>query len=374
MDISRRTFIKAASGTVAVAAVPAVLTGCAGIQREDLPPFDPIGEQLNAVDGDIKQILFLSSLAPSGHNTQPWKIVMTDKSHWTILSDRDRWLPAVDPTKRETLLSIGAFIENLSQAAGSYGREVAYEVTAKSSNDTEIAHITIARQKTSGDSRQKIISRRTVRKGFSGKELSSADVRAVTDADGDHFHYYPFSSPQGTYLNTVTVEANRVQVAREEAQRELADWIRWSDNEAKKNRDGLTPEGMEISGLAGWYVRHFYDKQDVLSKDFREKTIEGVIEQTGQHGGWLVITSAEQDVPTLLETGRRFEKMFLRVRDRSIAIHPMTQALEEAPYRDQVAHELEIDSHVQFLLRAGYLDTYPDPVTLRRPVEWFART
>jgi hypothetical protein len=34
-------------------------------------------------------------------------------------------------------------------------------------------------------------------------------------------------------------------------------------------------------------------------------------------------------------------------------------------------HEQRIIPH--FVLRIGYLDTYPDPVSLRRPVSWFAR-
>jgi hypothetical protein len=28
----------------------------------------------------------------------------------------------------------------------------------------------------------------------------------------------------------------------------------------------------------------------------------------------------------------------------------------------------------QFVLRVGYLDPYPDPVSPRRPVNWFLRT
>jgi len=64
--------------------------------------------------------------------------------------------------------------------------------------------------------------------------------------------------------------------------------------------------------------------------------------------------------------------MLLRIRERKIAIHPMTQMLEEAPLRDGVARELGIEATVQFILRTGYLTTYPEPVSLRMPVSRFA--
>jgi hypothetical protein len=95
-------------------------------------------------------------------------------------------------------------------------------------------------------------------------------------------------------------------------------------------RDGLTPEGMEISGIAGWYVRYFYSREDMLNKAFRETTVKMVKDQVDCHGGWLVITSADVSVASLLETGRLFQRMFLGCRNKMIAIHPMTQMLEEA--------------------------------------------
>jgi hypothetical protein len=90
-------------------------------------------------------------------------------------------------------------------------------------------------------------------------------------------------------------------------------------------------------------------------------------------GGWIVITSNNSDVANLLDTGRQFQRMFLRVQDRMIALHPMTQMLEESPWKDNIANELGLSGRVQFILRAGYIQRYPDPVTLRRPVNQFLR-
>ncbi|MCI3936293.1 hypothetical protein MQX03_03730 [Chryseobacterium aahli] len=38
-----------------------------------------------SIDIDEKEILILASLAPSGHNTQPWFVKYHEPFHWTIL-------------------------------------------------------------------------------------------------------------------------------------------------------------------------------------------------------------------------------------------------------------------------------------------------
>ena len=57
-----------------------------------------------------------------------------------------------------------------------------------------------------------------------------------------------------------------------------------------------------------------------------------------------------------------------------MAIQPMTQYLEEKSGLKQIAAEHEQRIISQFVLRIGYLNTYPDPVSLRRPVSWFVRS
>jgi hypothetical protein len=99
--------------------------------------------------------------------------------------------------------------------------------------------------------------------------------------------------------------------------------------------------------------------------------VDAVREQVRSYGAWLVLGSPDSTIPTLIETGRAFERMLLGIREQMIAIHPMTQMLEEAPMRNQVARDLGLSGDVQFILRAGYLKRYPDPVSLRMPAAWF---
>jgi hypothetical protein len=128
---------------------------------------------------------------------------------------------------------------------------------------------------------------------------------------------------------------------------------------------------MEITELAGWYVRHFMGQSSVTKPSFRDRSVEAVRQKLRSYGGWFVVTSPDATMSTLVETGRLFERMWLGGRERMIAIHPMTQILEEAPFRDQVARQLGVSGRVQFILRTSYLARYPDPVSLRMPVSRF---
>ncbi|HSF19353.1 MAG TPA: nitroreductase [Vicinamibacteria bacterium] len=345
-----------------------------GLTRADLESDDPVQSPRHTVISPaMEAMLYHASLAPSGHNTQPWTVRVKEGA-LAIGSDRARWLPKVDPSNRELALSIGAFLENLIVAAPSHGYLADYEVTAELPSDRELLDVTLRSTPVRADPLDRLRTRRTVRSGHLSRELTDSDVRGLSAAFPQEALFVSPTSREGRYLAEGTIEANRVQGLRDEAQGELADWIRWTNAEARARPDGLTPESMEISGLAGWYVRHFMNRATVQGTRFRQQGVDRVRDQVARCGGWMVVTSQDSTLPALIETGRRTNRMWLNARDRSIAIHPMSQMLEEAPFRDQIGRELGVTGHVQFILRVGYIARYPDPVSLRRRVSSFLIT
>ncbi|HWB27666.1 MAG TPA: hypothetical protein VG738_19450 [Chitinophagaceae bacterium] len=322
-----------------------------------------------------KEILFLASLAPSGHNAQPWFVKYIEPYHWIIGNDKSKWLPGVDPTQRETILSIGAFLQNLEYAANNLGYNCQFDVLATTNQDENIMEVKLI--KSTNATRydiQQIKQRRTVRSNYLKDGLRKEDVDFLIKEESGFLHFIPNLAKEYQWLNEQTIEANRVQAYRDAAQKELADWIRFSSKDAKKYCDGLTMAGMEIGGVSAWVLRNFYGKADVMKKNFREKGIDRVKEQVSQSAGWLLITSKDNSVTTLLETGKRLQRLFLKIRKRNIAIHPMTQILEEPSTNQTLNASIGISDSVQFILRTGYIKNYPGPVSLRRPVDWFMHT
>ncbi len=203
--------------------------------------------------------------------------------------------------------------------------------------------------------------------------MSGHDLAFLTNENPDIFHFFPNTSKEYLWLNEQTIEANRVQSFRDEAQQELADWIRFSSKDAEKQLDGLTTAGMEIEGIPGWILRNFYGKSDVMKDSFRNQAVDKVKQQVSNSAGWLLITSKDNSLLSLLETGKRLQRLLLKIRKRNIAIHPMTQVLEETAIAETVNQSTGLNDPIQFVLRTGYLKNYPDPVSLRRPPAMFVR-
>ncbi len=367
MALSRRQFlVRTAQCAVAFGLAPG-LSACNGVARHDIRKGDAYEAMLGAIGQDRTDMLWYASLAPSSHNTQPWTVII-DEDRWVIGSAGSRWLAAVDPENREMLLSIGAFLENLALAGSCFGIQVSSRVLAKAATDNQLVELRLAKLSPSGYPLERLEKRLTLRTPFQGRKIEASDFSSLIDGDEGFFYFSP-GSPQAEWLDEATIAANRQQVKRQEVASELAFWIRWSDADARKYRNGLTPESMGITGLAGWYVRNFYGRDDVLNQDFRKNTVNRVISRVAESGGWIVVTSDSDTPSALIQAGRRFERMFLKARELSIGIHPMSQILEEDPWKREVRNELKLQKSPQFLLRVGYTRDYHDPVSLRMPLD-----
>jgi hypothetical protein len=121
-------------------------------------------------------------------------------------------------------------------------------------------------------------------------------------------------------------------------------------------------------------VRQFVQPEAFLKESYRQQGVDLIAELAQQGGGWVVITSPGETVSDLIESGRRFERMARLARENGIGIHPMTQILEEKKGIEQIAGFHGSRFFPQFVLRVGYIDAYPEPVSLRRPVDWFVTT
>ncbi len=371
--MKRRKFLTIAGTSIIIAGVTYyLLSDKSNFVRADSKPTDTTK---NPLQPDEKQILFLASLAPSGHNTQPWFVKYIEPNNWIIGNDKTKWLPAVDPTQRETILSIGAFMQNLEYAANGFGYDCQFTMLANNNQDENVVEVKLSKATVILKyDIEKIKHRRTVRNNYLNDVLKKEDVQYLLNNETDFINYIANTTKEHNWLNEQTIEANKIQAYRDAAQSELADWIRFSSKNAEKYNDGLTLASMEIEGVPAWLLRNFYTKNNVMKKSFREQSIDKVVKQVSQSAGWLLITSKDNSVITLLETGKRLQRLWLKVRDKNIAIHPMTQIIEEEQTNKILNSSIGINEPIQFTLRTGYLKRYPEPVTLRRSVEQFVRT
>ena len=288
-----------------------------------------------------------------------------------IEADPTRVLPAVDPKNRELLLSLGAFAQNLALAAGSMGYKVQLRVLNEDPFARDFIRLTFKSGPKTGYPLARLANRRTMRHGHLPREITARHLRTLLGPRQQQAVYFPRDSEHARCMQEAAVETFRIQSRRDEAQKELVRWLRLSHADARRQRDGLTVAGMEIQGIKGWFVRHFAKPQDFIKSKFRQQGVDQVAALADQGAGWIVITSPGRTVADLIETGRRFENMALLARELNIAIHPMTQILEEQQGQSLIDSRHGAEIIPQFILRVGYCDHYPRPVSLRRPVGAF---
>jgi len=370
--VNRRSFLQQSAG-LAAAPFLACLSGCdAPVREQSDADYINGGAVAGRLGGRRVDILRLASLAPSGYNAQPWTVTIEDRDLWRIGSAPDRLLPLVDPENLNTLLSLGAFLENLIEAADTRGFRADYEVIARRATDTDVLRVRLRPAAPTQASTAAIRKRRTLRSGYRRQEIAADDLDHLTRGLGG-LEYFPVGTSKAAFLAEGAIEAERAQLARQPAREQIADWIRWSGQEARRHANGLTPACLEMDAMEGWLARTFYDREDTLSDSFRNSIVDRLAERVCNCGGWVALTAGDRGVPALIEAGRAFERFFLRLRERRIAVQPISSILVEQPWKDRVAAELGQGRQVLLVLRIGYVDRYPEPVSLRMPLSSFVR-
>lgn len=91
-------------------------------------------------DEQLRFLLGYAILAPSGHNSQPWRFRIEDGSI-LLFADPGRGLPVVDPEGRELAISCGAALEHLLIAVRHFGNAGRFALFPEPENRTLLARI-----------------------------------------------------------------------------------------------------------------------------------------------------------------------------------------------------------------------------------------
>ena len=347
-----------------LAALVSIISGCGSASCENFH---------QEFSNQIEKIIYYASLAGNSHNTQPWYVYVENDSLLFIKADFSRKLQIVDPDARGLFISLGAFIENLELAAGSLGYKTEVKITAKHKNDSDVATIYLSESQKNGYNLSQIENRRTLRTPFHNTEISKDHLNNLIDNSSSEIFYFSSSSEEGKYIAEQTLAAYTQQAQDDQAKQELANWMRFSNSDVEKHRDGLTTSGMGITGFGGFFVRNFYKPEDSMKDSFIKTGIEKTKEQIENCGGWFVIIQNEDNPESWIKTGRLYQRLNLVCRDLMIGFHPMNQMIEEENFEEKANERLSQSGVIQFIARVGYVDEYPPANSVRRSVKEIIR-
>lgn len=325
------------------------------------------------INSDIERIIYYASLAGSTHNTQPWLVDILSDTLLLVRADFTRKLHVVDPSARGIYISLGAFIENLCIASEYYGYLSSVYLTANSSKDNLVAEVCLKAQKRIPHNISKLESRTTLRIPFKTDGIIEEHINIITGGNTENLHYFPANSLVGQFISKTTIEAYTQQANREDAKEELANWIRFSNKDVKTKRDGLTTSGMGIKGVGGFMVSRFFNPNDSKKKTFVDTGVNKTVSQAQGCGGWLVITQPGNTPEDWMNSGRLYQRSHLECKDLMIGFHPMNQMIEEPNFEGIVNETLGLNQPIHLVARIGYVDTYPQAVSVRREIYSFIR-
>jgi len=313
-------------------------------------------------DLDLDVVTQYAALAPSVHNTQPWRFV-TDRGVFEVRADRNRQLAFLDPTGRQLHLSCGAAVEFARLAVRDAGRACAVEMLPDPHDADLIARLGIGEPLPATPLEaalaEAIPRRYTDRGPYEDREVPQELVDEIAHGVSEH----------GVWLRRLNRdERSALVLILSDAEAAEADDPRYAEELARWTAKREADEGIPPEALPSWPS----DKvSDVPLRDFsghgrhpRARDNAADVPPGVERDAVLMLGTADDHPAAWVAAGRALGWALLRVVAGGLSAQPLGQAIDLASGRARLRHEFHLVGHPQFLLRVGY--GTGQPATRRR--------
>ncbi|WP_236621021.1 Acg family FMN-binding oxidoreductase [Rhodopirellula sallentina] len=303
-------------------------------------------------------------LAPSSHNTQPWKFRIV-RDGIELYADRDRALPVVDPHDRELTISCGAALYHLRLALNCDSLATLIHVLPSADHPDLLARLRVSGPHTPDEDEQElfraIAHRRTNRQPFDHRNvpLSIFDEWYLDLKEHNCWLQLVEDKTQKHIIADLISEGDRLQGSDRRFRRELSQWVHPNRTSC---RDGMPGYAHGINMIASYLgplmVRTFDWGEGQAAKD----------RQLAEGSPLLAIIGTQDDTPEAwMSTGQALAKMLLRGTSRGLSASFLNQPIEVTSLRPEIEDQCDEKGFPQILLRWGYGREVP--ATPRRSVE-----
>ncbi|MEM9967610.1 MAG: twin-arginine translocation pathway signal protein [Pseudomonadota bacterium] len=357
MTLSRRKALSLiGGGTVLAATTTFGAFAATRVPHRALRPWDLAGQY----DDPRLNALSFALLAPNPHNLQPWQVQLEDDDGVLLWHDTTRRLPQTDPFNRQIYIGLGCFLEQMVLAAGADGHAVALTLFPEG-KEGPVARAVFQEGGDMDPLATHILERRSCKEPFEDRPIPAALANEL-ELSAD---VYTDASTVSA-LKKLTFDAWMTEALTPRTMKESVDLMRMGKAEIN-----ATPDGIDLGGafLESMMALGLLDKEalaDPESTGFQQglDIYQKMLEATP---AYVVLTSAHNTVEDQITIGRRWLRLNLTTTRMGLALHPVSQALQEYPEMAphyKVAHDLLApDGHtVQMLGRLGY-----GPATPRTP-------
>ena len=179
----------------------------------------------------IERLAYFAHLAPSTHNSQPWRFVV-EGGAIDVFADPARALPAADRDRREMYLSVGCALETLLIAADYEGFGVRLAYFPVAADDSYVCRVEILRDaekrpNSAADLLHAVPRRHTSHRPFdAARALAQRDLELMARAaDGDEVAIHFLGATAHEKLAQLVQSAETALFADRGYREELGRWI-----------------------------------------------------------------------------------------------------------------------------------------------------
>lgn len=386
------TIIGGIVGVLALGLVALLVVGGLFVPARYLGAWDrPAIERL---DDPRLQLVANGLLAPSGHNMQPWIVRLdpSDPLSFDVYADPDRLTPAVDPVARQTMVSVGTFLEYLRVAGDRLGWQLAIDLfpdgaydegrLEQSMSTLPAARVTLieAPQGSVGDYESLFLSD-TNRDPYAATQLTAGQRDELTNlaAEGGPSLQLLEGQQDRDWLAEHAVRGTTIEAVSVAAAAETAAVFR--SNEWQKNEHpwGFAVEGQGTSGVMKYLMQGLLTLFPGMNEGeaAAKRSIDLTAAEVAATPAYSIIRTTGNSRADQVEAGMLYASFQLRARTLGLVVQPLSQVLEEYPAMEQeyaAVHErfAPDGSTIQMLARVG-TPTREYPTSMRRTVEDLVR-
>lgn len=298
-----------------------------------------------SIEADLlRHVLEAATLAPSVHNTQPWRFV-TRAAGFDLYADPARQLAVLDSGGRQLHLSCGAALANARVAARAMGADATVELRP-TDDPTLLARVELRVGRPAIDSEvglaQALLTRHTGRGVYDDEPVEPVlldELQAVVEQEGAMLRYV--RSEEMVELEVLLSEADAREQRDPDYRRELASWVRDGGD------DGVPPAALaDLTGRGS----------SLRLRDFSLTSPEQGSGQApvAEHPDVAVLTTVGDSPQAWLRAGQALELLLLHAAVAGVQGQPLGQVTDAEGPRRRLAAALGLVGVPQLVLRLGY--------------------
>lgn len=284
-------------------------------------------------------------MAPSPHNSQPWKLKVGE-SRLEIRPNFKRKIEHTDPESRELFISLGCAAENLRVAANYFGFKTEIRFT-----DDGFVEFRLEPGYEGQDVFRlfhAISMRNTDRGDYDRRVEEQLMEKLLNFSTGNNLEINFLNGSEREKLAELQYRADKKLFSKRGYREELAEAV----------SQGRLGDGFISSIIGGFILRNFNIGKRIGSQD-RQKLLES---------SDAVVFTGENNRENWFRTGILLESLWLKATVLGISVQPMSQTVEFKDTREEL--EDVVGGNPLQVLRLGYSDNNVSE-TPRKPLEEF---